>query len=180
MPFPLSEHEIAFVLRHFRKPKPFPWNEQTFLDIIAAPQKKMDCYYAAIALRDCGSASAVPALKSLLTHPMRDVKAVALLTIAHIARESESDFYGALLLDTSFREKTYALWAIADAADVRALPSVLAYLKKNHARVTAGTLPMDSLRHAQTFLIRAGDEENAEVLEWLGAKSPDGGQVSER
>jgi hypothetical protein len=62
---------------------------------------------------------------------MADVKTTAILTIAHIGRASQTECFAHALLSPTYREKDYAFWAIADAADERALPAVLHYLQKN-------------------------------------------------
>jgi hypothetical protein len=71
---------------------------------------------------------------------MQDVKCTTILTIAHIARDSETSFYCECLLSPSYKEKTYAMWAINDAANEQAIESVLRYFEKNKSKVKNGKL----------------------------------------
>lgn len=165
MPFPASQLLMDSVSRHFRR-RALQWTEDYFRAVLRNPSSKNDLYYAALALRSCGTMACVADLKNVLTFPNYDVQAVALLTIAHIAGRSETPLYIALLSHTRFRQKGYALWAIADAADERALDSVRAWLRKNRRRWASGQLHWQSILHALTFLLRIApdSEETAEAL----------------
>jgi len=121
--FTNSETTRQFIARHFRKRRT-PLTEAAILEAIAAPRSKYDVYWGVLALRDCGTARSVPALKGLLHYPMQDVKDCSLLTIARIAGAAETPFYlEALALKGS--RKTYPMWAIEAAADARAIPAVV-------------------------------------------------------
>ena len=85
---------------------------------------------------------------------MQDVKCVAILTIAHIARESATPTISHALLDPVYREKAYAMWAINDAADERAIPAVLNYFAKNKAKLKAGHLKNG------TFVLESNSSQN--------------------
>src|SRR5262249_50185300 len=95
---------------------------------IKAGLSKHDVYWGVLALRDVGTARSIPVLKSLLHYPMQDVKDCSLLTIAHIAGASETPFYVEALADRRTR-KVYPMWAIEVAADHRAEPVVLEFVK---------------------------------------------------
>lgn len=119
-------------------------------------ERKHDIYWATIALRDCGTARCIPALKATLHYPMQDVKCTSILTIAHIAGTAETDLYAEALLGPGYREKGYAMWAICDAADARAVGPVISYFRKNLTKIRAGklnnaTLP-DGLAYLHRFL----------------------------
>jgi len=91
----------------------------------------MEVYWAVLALRRYGTKKSIPVLKKLLYFPKQDVKACSILTIAQIAKETETEFYAEALSDPKYSEKGYALWAIFAVADNRAERAVTAYLKKN-------------------------------------------------
>src|SRR5262245_52076577 len=97
MSFPLNPTSKEAITRHF-KLKSQPWTEDFFIQKLSSP-KKYDVYWATIALRECGSKAAVPPLKGLIHHSMKDVKCTSLLTVAHLAGAGETEFYGKCLLD---------------------------------------------------------------------------------
>src|SRR4051812_3279753 len=109
MPFPLNDHTRSAIEGHFRK-RNLIWQEEYFLDVLTTSDKKHDIYWAVLALRDCGTAGALPLLKEKLSFPMLDVQATALLTIAHLARAAETPLYAAMLLDPAYKQKGYAMW----------------------------------------------------------------------
>jgi len=150
MPFPLDRTES--IERHFRK-RQFVWSEDFFLSVLREPHSKWDVYWSALGLRRVGSLRAVPILVGLFTYPMRDVKCVAILTIAHLGRASVTPILADALLSPSYREKAYAMWAILDAADNRAIPAVLQYFSKNRAKLRAGRLDAfgDGMRYLAKF-----------------------------
>ncbi|HKP38390.1 MAG TPA: hypothetical protein VJT71_16135 [Pyrinomonadaceae bacterium] len=152
MPFPIDELTRDMIKSHFRR-KNLVWTEDYFLAALESSQK-YDVYWATIALRDCGTTRCVDALKAKLNYPMKDVSCTAILTIAHIARESETPFYAQALLSPIYKEKTYAMWAIQDAADARAVPPVLAYFKKNRAKLLRGKLINATLADGIEYLHR--------------------------
>lgn len=119
-----------------RRHKDLVWNEEYLLSLIDAQASKMDVYWAVIGLRHCGTSRCIPALKRLATHPTQDVKATAMLTIAHIAGPDETLYYAERLNDPAYRAKDYALWAIGDVGDARALEAVHAYIKRRKKSLT--------------------------------------------
>lgn len=155
MPFALSDHTREAVQHHFRR-KNLVWNESYFLQILANSASKHDIYWAVLALRDCGTSNSIPALKEKLFYPMQDVKCCSILTIAHIAGAEETPLYAELLANPEYRNKGYAMWAIKDAADSRAIDSVLSYFKKNRAKLKSGKLTngtlVDGLEYLQKYL----------------------------
>ena len=154
MPFALDDDARTSVRRHFRR-KDFEWSEDYFLRVLETAKRKSDIYWAAIALRDCGTARSIPVLVAKLYYPVQDVKCVSMLTIAQVARASGTELYGRALLDPKYPDKGYAMWAIAEVADHRAVDPVLAYLRKNLSKIRrgklhSGTLPF-GLRYLQKF-----------------------------
>lgn len=78
----------------------------------------------------------------------------AILTIAHIGGASVTPLLADALLSPNYREKAYAMWAILDAADGRAIPAVLQYFLKNRAKLQAGKLDTfgDGMRYLAQFM----------------------------
>jgi HEAT repeat protein len=98
MPFPLSDTDDGFIESHFER-RQFRWDEDYFLAVLEHPRSKHDVYWAAIALRKVGTEKSIEPLRALLTFPMQDVKCVAILTIAHVARERATPILSQALLD---------------------------------------------------------------------------------
>ena len=163
MPFPLDDFARTTIQHHFRRKK-LEWTETYFLNVLATSEKKYDVYFATIALRDCGTERCIPALKAKLHYPMRDVKCTSILTIAHIAGPAETGLYAESLLDPTYKEKGYAMWAIGDAADERAIDAVLTYFKKNLAKLRSGTLHNGTVGYGFEYLHKHGD--NREVAKF--------------
>ena len=169
MPFPLESFTRTMVERHFRR-KNLEWTEDYFLRALDS-SSKYDVYWAVLALRDCGTIRSIPALKAKLDHSMRDVKSTSILTIAHIAGASETLFFAEALLSPSYREKGYAMWALRDAADGRAVESVLAYFRKNMAKLRRGELVNGTLADGLEYLGRHGSEQPATRALFLQVRS---------
>ena len=154
MPFSLTPDARQEIERHFRK-QALSWSEDFFLPFIAPPGKKMDVYWATIALRSCGSLRSVEALKSLASYPVRDIQACAMLTIAQIAGAAETPYYAECLLDGAYRgHKVYPLWAIGVAGDARALPAVEQYIRKHRTKLSAASADTRAQLEALVFLVR--------------------------
>lgn len=101
--FPNTDVKRRFIADHFRKRRT-PLTEDAIIEAIRTPRSKYDVYWGVLALRDVGTARAVPVLKGLLHYPMQDVKDCSLLTIAHIAGASETDFYLSALTEKGSRK----------------------------------------------------------------------------
>jgi len=151
MPFPLSDDVRDTVRHHFRK-QGLVWDDAYFVNVLQTATDRYDVYWSVIALRDCGTASCLPALTDKLQFPMQDVKCAAILTIAHIAGAQATPLFVQALAGTSFRDKGYAMWAIQDAADERAVDAVLAYFKKHRARLRSGKLTNNTLADGLAYL----------------------------
>ena len=151
MPFPLDIGQ-DFIERHFRK-RGFAWSEDFFLSVLNEPRSKHDVYWSALGLRKVGSPRCIPILVSLLAYPMKDVKCVAILTIAHIGGATVTPLLADALISPTYREKGYAMWAILDAADDRAISAVLQYFSKNRTKLRAGKLDAfgDGTRYLAKF-----------------------------
>jgi hypothetical protein len=154
--FPNSDVKRRFIADHFRK-RHIPLTEDAILQAIKTPRSRYDVYWGVLALRDVGTARAVPVLKELLHYPMQDVKDCSLLTIAHIAGASETECYLSALTEKGSR-KIYPMWAIEVAADDRAIPVVTefvnAVLKKAARSLRAD--PGDAYVSGLKYLARVG------------------------
>jgi hypothetical protein len=171
LPFPLSISSRSIIEGHFKR-KGLKWEEDFFLDMLASANRH-DVYFAVIALRDCGTDRSVGPLKGLLHHPMQDVKATSILTIAQIAGARETAFYAEALLDPAYSQKIYALWAMNDCADERAADAVLQYFKRNRSRIKSGKFDLHALNHGIDYLrrIRGTSADFLEFLDFLGRPS---------
>jgi hypothetical protein len=154
--FPNDETTRRFIAAHFRKRR-LTLTEDGVLDAIEAGRSRYDVYWGVLALRDVGTARSIPLLKSLLHFPMQDVKDCSLLTIAHIAGASETPFYVAALQDRRTR-KVYPMWAIEVAADDRAEPAVLEFVKAalRKAARPKPVDPGDAYLSGLKYLVRLG------------------------
>jgi hypothetical protein len=157
MPFPLDQYGQETIERHFKR-RQFRWDEDYFTSVLECPRSKHDVYWAAIGLRKVGTERSVPALRALFTFPMKDVKCVSILTIAHIVREKATLILSEALLDPKYPEKTYAMWAINDAADERAIPAVLEYFSRNKSKLRNGKLVNGTFVDGVQFLANHTDK----------------------
>jgi hypothetical protein len=151
MPFPISEDIRDTIRHHFRK-QDLVWDETWFVNVLQTGTDRYDVYWSVIALRDCGTTASLAALTDKLRFPMQDVKCAAMLTIAHIAGRDATPLFIEALSGTSFRDKGYAMWAIQDAADERAVDAVLTYFKKQRARLKNGKLTNNTLVDGLVYL----------------------------
>jgi len=180
--FPNNETTKRFIADHFRKRR-LPLTEDGILDAIKAGLSKHDVYWGVLALRDVGTARSIPVLKSLLHYPMQDVKDCSLLTIAHIAGASETPFYVEALADRRTR-KVYPMWAIEVAADHRAEPVVLEFVKAALRKagrakpVDPGDAYLSGLKYlARLGLDRPGIQSIIDPLLKAWANLPEGHRV---
>ena len=157
--FPNNETTRRAIADHFRKRR-LPLTEDSMLDAIREPRSKYDVYWGVLALRDLGSPRAIPVLKSLLHYPMQDVKDCSLLTIAHIAGASETEFFVQALTDAKTR-KLYPMWAIEVAADRRALAPVVEFVNAALRKATRPKPadPGDAYLSGVRYLARIGFDE---------------------
>lgn len=167
MPFPLNKSDNGFIESQL-KGRQFRWDEAYFLSVLEHPRSKHDVYWAAIALRKVGTDKSIEPLRALLTFPMQDVKCVAMLTIAHIARERATPILSHALLDPLYRERVYAMWAINDAADDRAVPAVLEYFSKNKSKMNKGQLKNGTFVNGVEFLSKHA-EKHPEAQSFLSS-----------
>lgn len=126
MPFELRENTKETIIKHFAKKK-INFDEESLINVMKESQHKYDVYWAVIGLRGVGTYKCIPYLKSLKNFPKQDVKDCLLLTIAHISGAKETPFYVEVLTEKGTK-KDYAMWAIKDCADERALQAVINYL----------------------------------------------------
>jgi hypothetical protein len=153
--FALDTHTRLTITAHFRRNKAFAWSEDFFLSQILPPgAKKHDVYWSTIALRDCGTTTSVPALKALSAYPMQDVKDCAILTIAQIAGEDETDYFVERLIDPKGRNRAYPLWALGAFGDQRALPAIELYVRKNKKKLSAPSIDAREQQEILAFLHR--------------------------
>jgi hypothetical protein len=182
MPFPLNDINREFIESHFRKRRKrqdFAWNEAFFLEILQSSQDKHDLNFAGQALRAVGTDRAIPLLKPLAHFPVNDVRAVAVLTVAHIARAAESDWYAELLNDPKFRMKDYALWAIQEAGDERVLQTVVDFFNGKRRLIQAGKFDSFQIAMGRDYFQRIGvsSSEISQLLEEAWTKVPEEARI---
>ena len=130
MPFPNDAESTADFKKSLAR-KRIGYDEPSLINVLENESSgKMLVYYAVLGLRDVGTGRCIPALKRMLHYPKQDVKDCSILTISHIAGAAETEFYVSALTDKRTR-KTYPMWAMLDAADERAVPAVIEYLRRN-------------------------------------------------
>lgn len=156
MPFPNDPMTKDTIISHFKRKK-IAYTEDGFLSVINNEKSsRYDVYWAVIGLRDTGTEKSIEALKKLLFYPMQDVKDTSILTLCHIAREKETEFYCQALLDKKTR-KDYPMWAILDAADERAIGAVCQYLTDVYKKwkqpkcLYAGTAYIEGLLYLERY-----------------------------
>jgi hypothetical protein len=128
-PFPLIQ-EMSTLVKNFLVKKGYPFTETGLLQAIKENKSKTNVYMAVIGLREVGTQKSVEWLKGLVNYPMDDVKSTCLLTIAHLVGVSETPFYSAMLADSKYKQKTYAMWVISQVGDKSALKAVMEYAQK--------------------------------------------------
>ena len=166
MAFSVSPHDKRDISRTLgKRHRDFSWTEDFFIGLIDRNESKMDVYWSVIALRNCGTERSIASLKSLSTHQSQDVKATAILTIARIARATETDYYAARLIDPSYRAKPFALWAISAYGDERAIPAVRNFIMKNKKKLAEKVVPAQEAYGITTYFYRTlGPCKTVELL----------------
>jgi hypothetical protein len=162
MPFPFDATDLPLIERHFKKPRA-EWKETFFIAALES-DRKQHVYWATLALRECGSRRAIPALRAVLDFPMADVQCTSLLTIAHLGRNSETPLYAELLASPIYKDKFCAMWAILDAADERAVPAVLEYFGKHWAKIAKGKLMTGTTPNGVEYLHRFAKRADVRAL----------------
>ena len=104
------------------------------INVLKNSTNKYAKYWAVIGLREIGTEKCIPYLKALKDFPMQDIKDCLLLTIAHISGSLETEFYISILQEKGTR-KDYAMWAIKDSADERAIEPVLQFIESAYKKL---------------------------------------------
>jgi hypothetical protein len=165
VPFPNDPILVQTICKQLRLDET-NMTEDSLVKAILEPKRKMDVYWATIGLRSCGTERSIPLLRNLLMHPMKDVKCIAILTIAHIGGANETELYAEELLNPKYPEKGYAMWAILDAADERAVDAVLQYFHANQSRLFKGKLTNGTLVDGMIYLDKYRNQ-SAEAYQFL-------------
>lgn len=154
MPFPLNDYTRRSVERKFQKNGDFSWTEDFFLRVIDTSSSKHDLHGAAMGLREVGTEKALEPLRALMMYPNYDVQATAILTIAHIAGHRGTPVFIEALENPAFRQKGYALWAIADAGDATAIAHVSRYIAKTKSQIKRGRTRQTPVPYIVSYLAR--------------------------
>lgn len=160
MAFPNTPHTTELAKQALRR-KRVEYSEDALLAVLEDGTDRNAVYWATIALRDVGTLRSVPALQGMLHYPMQDVKDCSVLTIAHIAGPSATEFYVHALRDKRMR-KLYPMWAIRVAADERAIDAVLEYVDRVLKRLERPTPadPGDAYVDGLEYLSRFFDKDS--------------------
>lgn len=159
MPFLNDTSTKNMIIEHFkRRKKGFTYEENTFIEIIhSSNSSKNDVYWSVLGLRDVGTEKSIPLLKELINYPMQDVKDCSVITISQIMGSHETEFYISVLEKKGSR-KDYAMLAIAESADIRAIEPVIEYLDKVYKKWRqpkcdhAGDAYLEGLMYLSRFL----------------------------
>ena len=111
---------------HFQKKKK-PYTEDTMIEILKNMDNKNEMWWAILALRKIGTKKSIKYLKDIVHYKYMDVQATSVLTIAKLAEGTENEFFGKLLLDKEFKQKTYAMTAIFYEANDKPLKYIIEY-----------------------------------------------------
>ncbi len=159
-----------------------PAAEVYLLRVLDSPRDQDDLTFANAALSRVGSEAAIPALTGLIHHPVDDVRCSAINALGILGDSSLTPVYLDALSDRSWAAKSYAMGAIHQNADERAIGPVVARLHVILSRErTRHVMPWTEVMYALDFLQRwSTDARSQEAIAWVRAKRLDRLQDDER
>ena len=168
MPFALTDEDIASVHGALQpRHRDFEFSQDWFLSLIEAPRARLDPYWAAIGLRECGSLRCTPALQALaLGSRVRDVRVVALTGVTHLMGAEATPWLMERLADKRYGERPWTMVCLGTAGDARALAVVQAYAREKRLEFSKpDPLPTVQEEIAAFWLRTLGPAETTRLLE---------------
>ena len=146
-----------------------PLAQKALLGVLADPADDGDRIYANAALSECGTARAIPALAAQIHHPKDDVKCSAINALKEVGDPSILPLFLDALTDRSPIAKWYAMTAIAQHGNEKAIGPVCERVRVILARRRKHLqLPQSELLQAVQFLARHHDDPRAQTtLAWV-------------
>ena len=150
-----------------------PAAEPYLIQVVATSNDQYDLTFACSALLRVGSKAAIPALTALVHHPVEDVKCSAISALGVLGDSSLTPTYLDALSDRSWAAKTFAMNAIHEKGDERAIGPVVvrvhAILSRQRTRVV---LPWSEIMYALDYLRRweSADPRPHQAIEWVRSK----------
>jgi HEAT repeat protein len=160
-----------------------PAAEPFLLQVLATSNDQYDLAFASSALCRVGSKAAIPALTGLVHHPVEDVKCSAIGALGVLGDSSLTPTYLDALSHRSWAAKTYAMKAIHQNGDERAIGPVVdrvhAILGRERTRIV---LPWSEIMYALDYLRRleSADPRPKQAIEWVRSKRLGRLQTDER
>ncbi len=149
-----------------------PRAQTALIGVLATTSDDYDRIYANVALGECGTAAAIPALAAEIHHPTDDVKCSAIYALEQIGDSSLLPVFLDALTDRSAAAKWYAMTAISRHGNEQAIGPicdrvhVILRRKRKHKQ-----LPESELLRALKFLAQhQGDEVARKTLTWAAEK----------
>ena len=138
-----------------------PTAKRYLLGVLTTTEDRYELTHASAALGQTGAVEAIPALTALIHHHVDDVKCAAIYALCVLGDASLTPVYLDALTDCSWAAKWYAMAAIHDKADRRAIPAVIDRL---HAALSRDrktrTGSVSEVTHALGFLGRWPADES--------------------
>jgi HEAT repeat protein len=147
-----------------------PAAEPYLLEVLATSDDQYDLTFANSALSRVGSKVAIPALTALVHHPVEDVRCSAISALGVLGDPSLTPIYLDALSDRSWAAKLYAMKAIHQNGDERAIGPVVnrvhAILGRERTRIV---VPWTEIMYALDYLRRweSADPRPQEAIEWV-------------
>ena len=146
------------------------------LGVLDHPRHRDDIPSANAALGELKSRAAIPALTALIHHPIEDVKTSAIHALKEVGDASLTPVYLDALTDRSWVAKWYAMHALAEKGDERAIEPVCDRLRAALSRERKTNYGGDSeVTYALMYLDRwrPTSPKAGETIRWVREKAFD-------
>jgi HEAT repeat protein len=153
------------------------------LGVLEDPRHRDDLPGANAALGALGSKAAIPALTALIHHPVEDVKTSAIHALKEIGDASLTPVYLDALSDRSWVAKWYAMHALAEHGDDRAIDAVCDRLRASLSRDRKTNIGgMSEVDYALVYLHRwrTSNVRAEDTIRWVRNKAYDRLHPAER
>ena len=153
------------------------------LGVLENPRHRDDLPSANVALGALGSKAAIPALTLLIHHPVEDVKTSAIHALKEVGDASLTPVYLDALADRSWVAKWYAMHALAEHGDDRAIDAVCDRLRASLSRERKTKIGGKSeVTYALEYLHRwrSSNVRADETIDWVRDRALDRLHPAER